>query len=507
MFKAHPEIRGALTWAADGEYTLCTSHPLVRRYFKESVQLMFKSLPELQGVVLIIGGEGFYHCHMRPFGVEKGHTNCQRCEPLGAEAAVADLCNDLAAAARSVRPDAEVVLWPYSAEHVWSADFAVTGLLKKLKPGTALLTEIEKSETITKPNGIQKHIWDYSIDFIGPAKRTQQQLAACAKYHIPVYLKSEPELAFEAPRLPQVPSMDRWALRAETLTSCGADGAWIFSAVRPYYGGTTAEINKFLWWTPTPDREKLLQDFASRLAGQPAAGRLRDAWKASSEAVEYSPELPSYYLGPYYLGPLHPMCANRKSQLPEVFYGQFLFHAEIKDSEGLKKEPTFVVTPHRNPPAYAEYYHKMKESLARAAADVRAASALVDDRHRLTFDAEAGPILWFYHTARTHSNFYESCRLRDALAGISKKPPLKANEKAEATRMLVSWQKILEDERDNTREALPLIQQDMRLDCYYGGDHSFPHGEKMIQAKLAILQQEITEYLPSLRVKLVDVSP
>jgi hypothetical protein len=184
-----------------------------------------------------------------------------------------------------------------------------------------------------------------------------------------------------------------------------------------------------------------------------------------------------------------------------VFYGQYLFHAEIKDSEGLKKEPTFVVTPPSYTPAYAEPYRKMKESLARAAAEVRAASPLVDDRHRLTFDAEAGPILWFYHTARTHSNFYESCRLRDALADLSKKTPLNTNEQAEATRLIARWLKILEDEKENTREALPLIQQDMRLDCYYGGDHSFPHGEKMIQAKLAILQQEIKEYLPSLSAK------
>jgi hypothetical protein len=125
----------------------------------------------------------------------------------------------------------------------------------------------------------------------------------------------------------------------------------------------------------------------------------------------------------------------------------------------------------------------------------------------LTFDAEAGPILWFYHTARTHSNFYESCRLRDALADLSKKTPLKPDEKAESSRLLASWLKILEDERENTREALPLIQQDMRLDPYYGGDHTFPHGEKMIEAKLAILQQEITEYLPSLRAKLLDGSP
>lgn len=504
VFKAHPELRGALTWSADGEYTLCTSHPLVRRYLKESVQGMFKSLPELQGVVLIIGGEGFYHCHMRPFGVAKGHTNCTRCEPLGAETAVADLCNDLAFAARSVRPDAEVVLWPYSAEHVWAADFAVTGFLEKLKPGTALLTEIEKSETITKPNGVQKSIWDYSIDFIGPATRTKQQIATCAKHHIPVYVRGEPELGFEAPRLPQIPCMDRWVDRAEALASCGADGAWVFPAFRPFYGSSTAEINKFLWWTPVPERETLLHDFAKRIAGERAADRLRSAWKACSEAIEYSPELPSYYTGPYYLGPLHPMCANQVSRLPAVFYGKYLFHAEMKDAEGLKDEPTFYTSPHGNVPVFGDYYRKMKDSLARAAADVRKASPLVDDRHRLTYDAEAGPILWFYHTARTHSNFHESCQLRDALTALSKKSSLSAAEKADARTKLARWKSILEDERENTCEALPLLQRDMRLDPYYGGDHTFPHGEKMIEAKLQILEQEIVNYLPSLAPKVSE---
>ncbi len=504
VFKAHPEIRGALTWTADGEYTLCTSHPLVRRYLKESIHGMFKSMPELAGVVLIIGGEGFYHCHMRPFGVAKGHTNCPRCEKLGAEAAVADLCNDLASAARSVRSDAEVVVWPYSAEHVWASDFAVTGFLEKLKPGTALLTEIEKSETIRKPNGVQKSIWDYSIDFIGPATRTKQQIATCATHHIPVYLKSEPELAFEAPLLPQVPCMDRWADRAEVLATCGGDGAWIFSACRPYCGMSTAEINKYLWWTPTPDRETLLHDFAKRLAGAPAAGLLRGAWKHTSRAVEYSPDLPNYYTGPYYLGPMHPMCADPKAALPEVFYGQYLFHAEIKDSEGLKKEPTFITSPAGNRHVWGESYRTMKDSLAGAAAKIRAAQPLVDDRHRLTFDAEAGPILWFYHTVRTHSNFYESCQLRDAVLAIINKPDMSANEKAEVTKKLVRWKDVLMDELENSREAAPLLQQDMRLDPYYGGDHTFSHGEAMIDAKLGILQKEMSEYLPSLAEKIAQ---
>lgn len=498
VFRAHPEIRGALTWSADGEYTLCTSHPLVRRYLRESVQGMFRALPELHGIVLIIGGEGFYHCYMHPFGAAKGHTNCPRCEKLGAETAVADLCNDLTSAVREVRPDAEVVLWPYSAEHVWAADFAVTRFLEKLKPGTAVLTEIEKSEVVSKPGGVQKSIWDYSIDFIGPAKRTQQQITVCNRRGIPVYLKSEPELGFEAPRLPQIPCLDRWADRAEALVSCGAKGAWVFPAFRPFYGTTAAEINKAVWWSPVADRESALRALAQRVAGKAAAPKLRDAWRACSEAITYSPEIPGYYTGPYYLGPLHPMCANPSAPLPDVFFGNYLFHAEIKDSEGLKKEPVFFTSPPVNTPVFAAYYRQMKQSLTRAAEDVKQAKPLVDERHRVMFDAEAGPVLWFYHTARTHSNFYESCRLRDAVAALSKKHALSPADKAKASEQIAAWKAILIDELENTRAAAPLVERDMRLDCYYGGDHTFPHAERMIAAKLVILQQEINEYLPAL---------
>ncbi|MEX2309764.1 MAG: hypothetical protein WD738_19480 [Pirellulales bacterium] len=502
VFRAHPEIRGALTWSADCEYTLCTSHPLVRQYLRESVQGLFKSLPKLHGVVLIVGGEGFYHCHMRPYGVEKGHTNCARCEPLGAEAAVADLCNDLAAAIRGVNPNAELVLWPYSAEHVWAKDRAAVGFLEKLKPGTALFTEIEKSELINKPQGIVKDIWDYSIDLIGPGPRAQQQIAACAKHQIPVYLKSEPELGFEAPRLPQIPCMDRWADRAEALASCGANGAWVFPAFRPFYGTSTGEINKYLWWSPVADREELLRKFAKRLAGAQAADNLRQAWKEVSDAIPFSPELPPYYTGPYYLGPMHPMCANRDMPVPDVFYGRFLFRAEIKDSEGMMRQPTFLTDPRGDIKTFGESYRKMEEHLRRAATNIHEASSLVNDRRRLTFDAEAVPILWFYHTARTHANFYESCQIRNSITAMVAKSTRSPDELQNARMLMARWKEVLEDEKRNTEEALPLIQRDMRLDPYYGGDHTFSHGEAMIKAKLEILQDEISNYLTSLEAKL-----
>ena len=292
IFKAHPEIRGVRTWQKDGLFTLCTEAPLVKQFLKESVQGLFREDPQLDGVLIIIGGEGFYHCYMRPYGVEKGETPCERCKALGADTVVANLCNWLAEAAREVNPQAELVVWPYSAMSVWSSDNAQTGFLRQLKPGVALLTEIEKDEVLSKPEGVKKVLWDYSIDLIGPGERAKEQVALCRAQGTHVYLKSEPELAFEASGLPHIPCMDRWAARADALASSGATGAWVFPAYLPHRGTSTAEVYKYFWWDPVPDRETFLAQFAARLAGKEAGPHLREAWRLVSEAIECSPEIP-----------------------------------------------------------------------------------------------------------------------------------------------------------------------------------------------------------------------
>lgn len=498
VFVAHPEIRGALTWKADGEYVLCTSHPLVQQYLKESVRGIFKSDPKLDGLVLINGGEGFYHCFMRAFGAKKGHTNCARCEPLGAETVVANLCNMLADAAREVSPQAEVIVWPYSAEHVWSADKTQSAFIKKLKPGVAILTEIEKDEYVEKPEGVRKHLWDYSIDLIGPGARAKKQIEDAKAAGISIYLKSEPEAAFEAPRLPHIPCMDRWIDRAEALASCGADGAWVFPAFRGHYGTSASETGKFVWWEPKPEKETLLLKFAARIAGEKAAPDLRAAWRSVSEAIEFSPEIPSYYNGPYYLGPAHPMCADPKAALPDVFYGYYLFMAEMTDAEGVEKRPTFVTKPTGNIPVFAKYYRRMETLLGDAEQRMTRARWVVPERNRLTFDAEDSAIRWFHATTRTEANFYEASMLRDRLLELAEKPKLSAEESTEARDKSKAWISILKDERANAEAALPLVRADVRLDFHYGGDHTFPHTEEMIVAKLDILNREIEEFVPGI---------
>lgn len=498
IFQRDPSIRGTRTWKADGEFVLCTEHPATKQFLSETMREMFEAAPTLDGVVLIIGGEGFYHCFMRPFGVEKGHTSCERCEALGADTVVANLCNLLADAARSVNPKAEVIAWPYSAEHVWSSDKAQSGFIAKLKPGTGIFTEMEKDEYVEKPDGVRKHLWDYSIDLIGPGERAKAQIEACRKAGISIYMKSEPELGFEAPRLSHIPCMDRWIDRAGALASCGADGAWVFPAFRPNYGTPPAEANQLVWWDPAPSKDAALDALAARIAGAKAGPHLRNAWRFVSEAIFFSPEIPPYYTGPYYLGPAHPMCVDPDAKLPEVFYGQYLFMAEMSDSEGLPARPTFFTEPRGNVPVFLRMYRDMEAKLKSAVDEIDAATPDVPEHSKLMFDSDASAIRWFYHTARAHANFYESCQLRDALRALAKSETKTPEHIETAKKQFARWRDVLLDEKANAEAALPVMEADVRLDWYYGGDHTFPHGADMIREKLRLLDGEIDTVLPEL---------
>ena len=503
IFAAHPEIRGVRTWQADGLYTLCTETPLVKQFLRESVQGLFRDDPGLDGLLLIIGGEGFYHCYMRPYGVDKGGTTCERCMPFGADTVVANLCNWLAESAREVNPQAEIVVWPYSAVHVWSSDMPHSGFMGKLTPGVALLTEIEKDEVLLKSGGVKKSIWDYSIDLIGPGTRAKEQIALCRSRGLSVYLKSEPELAFEASGLPHIPCMDRWAARADALASSGATGAWVFPAYLPHRGTSTSEVYKFLWWEPVTGREALMVQFAARLAGKEAGPHLRDAWRLVSEAIPYSPEIPPYYNGPHYFGPAHPMCADPDAQLPREFYGQYGYYAEVNPDLVAVPRPTFVTIPTGNEMVFPKFYRQMVELLKKAVDAIAAAEPLVDDAHRLTFDSEALMVRWFYHVARTEANFYDSFLLRRELGRqlqrIEGGTALTPEERETAIAQMTRWRIVLRDELANSQEALPVMEADMRLDFKYMG---YCPGPEMIRAKIAILQKEIDEYLPSLAVRL-----
>ena len=489
IFLNHPGLRGAEAYKHMDRpplgHLLCTEDPLMRRYLAESIKGLFGAVP-LDGALIIVGGEEFQHCFMRPSGAGPKHTNCARCEALGAETVVANLCNGMAEAAREANPGAVMVAWPYSAKYFWSADDNQTAFIQKLKPGTALLTEIEKDGTLVKEGGVNKAIWDYSIDLIGPTDRAKKQIAACRAAGVDCYLKSEPELAFEAPGLPYIPCMDRWFDRADALAASGADGAWVLAWFRPNQGTTSAEVCKYASWNPAQDRETVLGKLAKRIAGSDeAAAHLRRAWAHVSEAIPWSPELPPYFLGPYYLGPTHPMFADPDGETPDCFKTESEFASH------------FLTEARGDAEILGRCYRNMEHALSNAVKELDMAAAHVPRRCRPVFEAEVFPTRWFYHTARTHANFYESCRLRKSLlkyaAGDTRSPEETAKARSDYDR----WCDVLENERENTKAAILVVGKDSRLDVHNTRDGAaLAPAKELMREKLGLLKHELEVFLP-----------
>jgi len=170
----------------------------------------------------------------------------------------------------------------------------------------------------------------------------------------------------------------------------------------------------------------------------------------------------------------------------------------MTDADGVKLRPTFVTSPTGNVPVFERYYRKMEELLGKAVLEVGAAASQVPARCRLSFNSEVSSIRWFYHTARTEANFYESCQLRDQLRALAAKPSRTPEELASGQASYARWKAVLRDEKANTADSLPVMEGDVRLDFYFGGDHNFHHGVEMLSAKAAILDKEISETLPAL---------
>jgi hypothetical protein len=331
IFATHPELKGAtkLRTVEQGpdkkddepHHTLCTESETGKRFIFESIQNIFANA-DIDKLLVLIGGEHFHHCFMRPLNQPKGHTDCPVCEALGAETVVSNLVKLLSDAVHSVKPTGEVVFWPYSASWAWSQENDQQTFIGKMKgSGTALLTELEKDVWINK-GGYKKNLWDYSLDQTYCTEKGRAQIEYCHDAGIKVYLKSEPKLPLEMIHALYLPCLDRFADRFFAIQASGTDGVYNIDAFvsRPH---TLSQLLACLMWMePNVSREKILSGLANMLAvnNHKAAAHIRKAWVLFSEALGYFPIIPPYVVGPSWMGPAHPLILDIGMPLEERFY-------------------------------------------------------------------------------------------------------------------------------------------------------------------------------------------
>lgn len=329
VFANHPEARGTSLHDSD-IYCLCSSDPRVLAFYEETFSNLLREVPELRGLILIVGGESFYHCRMWV----NAKQPCPVCYAREPEEMLANLIGRVQTAVRNARPDAYVAVWQYNTTPCMQ-DRGLK-LIHQLPDKTVVMHQIDKGAVMQK-DGYRKNIWDYSIDFNGIADLTRRYAEAARQSGHPFFVKTETGIGLEVIQFPYVPAMQRLAdkwLQVRSLSPAGVHQAWLFFGM---FGSRAEALGLWAAYRPDMSRDAFLEALARRDFGTAAVAGAVQAWEAMSKAMGHLPGIHYYYMGPGFMGPAHPLVPVAGARIPDVFYANLYYLTEGDESFSTKQ--------------------------------------------------------------------------------------------------------------------------------------------------------------------------
>jgi len=340
LFERYPRGRGSGIPSRVQDRTihcLCSSDEACLAFYAEMFENLFAQVPELGGLNLIIGGESFYHCRM--WG--RATVQCPRCTAQDTEDVVANLVRVIADAVHRAQPEAFVNAWPYNTD-TWDRPDCLE-LIRRLPSTVGFYDQIDRNQSYQK-DGYVKTIWDYSIDYIGPSDSIQARARLVKKRGLSLFVKTETGIGLEVFQYPYVPAMQRLADKWQNVRDLAPQGvqqSWLFYGM---FGSRAEELGLWARYRSDISRDDYLRAMAARDFGPEAVDRVLLAWQSVSQAVGHIPciTLLTYYIGPSFLGPCHPLVPKKGADIPDVFYGVLFYLQE--DEETFSRVRTEVRT-------------------------------------------------------------------------------------------------------------------------------------------------------------------
>ena len=516
-FQRHPGLRGALTrferdMGVNG-HCLCASSELTQSFYAETFSNLFQAVPELGGLILIVGGESFFHCYTRPAAPFSGYTNCPQCTELEPSAVIARLMNRIAACVHDAAPAARTFIWPYSA-FVWSEDDrAQFAFIDQLSTDISFLSNLATGDCHPATGAA---LYDYNIVQIGPSTRFAAQTEQLRASNRPHYAKIECATTPSMFQFPYLPLHYRWAQRAAAMREHGVAGLITHWRFYGFTGSLPEEILNAATWEDV-DADTLLERHCRREFGTFTPAILA-GWRHFSAAwdkIPYSATLAGerhYYMrGPLYLGPAHPFIFDSQND-----YGLERGFRRLRGdaAENFREDDEAALEAIPSAPTYAaDLLWTQPVGVDRAMAMFREALALWDRGLALLEQALPNPnaaaldelgicriIGVHFRTCLHLAAFYRQrdCFFRDPLPSVP-----------ELNLRIRELRELLDDEIANAESAISLLRRDARLGyihCYGIAYDALMVKEKIAQCRF-VRDEELPELAKGLRFHLFTVFP
>ena len=284
FFESHPDWKGMPS--RDGlSFTVCTSRKPVLDALSNGISELFRSVPELGGILTITMSENLTNCCSRPADIT---APCPACSARGAAKVVAEINQAIAEGAHRVKPEADVIAWTWA----WAPEWDETAV--ELLPKDVKLMCVSETHVATDAMGVKGLVVDYSISKVGPgpiATRLWKKAKDCG---LDVIAKIQVNNTWECSAVPYIPVPGLVERHLRNLESAGVKDFMLNWTLGGYPGGNM-ELLKM-------PKEKL----AVEKYGVAAAPFILKAWDCFDRAFEEFPlnECAQLYNAPQNFGPM-----------------------------------------------------------------------------------------------------------------------------------------------------------------------------------------------------------
>ncbi len=290
FFKDRPELAGG---ESRDHLAMCTSTEPVRNWLRDSLSHVFKEVPDLGGVFTITASENFTNC------VSKGKkTACPRCSKRDYAEIIAEVNRTIAEGVHASAPDAKVIVWDWG----WNGHGDGTDIIEKLPDDVWFQSVSEWAQPFSR-GGVNSAVGEYSISVVGPGPRALRHWKAARERGLPTVAKVQFNNTWEMSAVPWLPVMDLIAEHASNLAEQKVEN-FMLSWSLGGYPSPNLEIAQAFARDPSAKAADVLDRLAEKRYGNAAAGDIRRAWTAFSEAFrEFPYSGGTLYLAPQQYGP------------------------------------------------------------------------------------------------------------------------------------------------------------------------------------------------------------
>lgn len=199
FFEKYPQLLGSVS---NGRGCMCTETPETRKYLKNAISDLCRSVKGIGGFFTICLSENMTHCKSVPSTKEKV---CERCKDKAEWELVADVNNMISEAVKSVDPSIKVIAWDWSwYSNMASPDEDIEKCVNAISKDVAIMCKRECAIPFTR-GGISDQVVDYSLSVDGLSEISKKAWNAAKKTGHEIAAKLQINNTWECSTTPYLP--------------------------------------------------------------------------------------------------------------------------------------------------------------------------------------------------------------------------------------------------------------------------------------------------------------